>query len=81
MNSAKAAGYFIGENPARLDVLRNLLPQRPRKAVKNHPAMPWRDVQAFMVELKGKELLSAGAGMDDPYRCSNKCGAGQDRNF
>jgi integrase len=61
MNSAKAAGYFIGENPAQLDVLRNLLPQRPRKAVKNHPAMPWRDVQAFMVELKGKELLSARA--------------------
>jgi hypothetical protein len=31
MNSAKAAGYFIGENPAQIDVLRNLLPQRPRK--------------------------------------------------
>jgi hypothetical protein len=30
MNAAKAAGYFIGENPARLDVLQNLLPQRPR---------------------------------------------------
>jgi integrase len=61
MNSAKAAGYFIGENPAQLDVLRHLLPQRPRKAVKHHPAMPWCDVPAFMGELKGKELLSARA--------------------
>jgi integrase len=61
MNAAKAAGYFIGENPARLDVLQNLLPQRPRKAVEHHSAMPWRDVPAFMVELKGKEPLSARA--------------------
>jgi hypothetical protein len=42
MDSAKAAGYFIGENPALLDVLRNLLPQRPRKAVKK----PSRDALA-----------------------------------
>ncbi len=61
MNAAKAAGYFIGENPARLDVLQNLLPQRPRKAVEHHPAMRWRDIPAFMAELKGKEPLSARA--------------------
>ena len=46
---------------ARLDVLRNLLPQRPRKAVEHHAAMPWRDIPAFMAELKGKEPLSARA--------------------
>jgi integrase len=61
MNAAKAAGYFIGENPARLDVLKNLLPHRPRKAVEHHSAMPWRDVPALMAELKGKEPLSARA--------------------
>ncbi|WP_088346993.1 MULTISPECIES: integrase arm-type DNA-binding domain-containing protein [Rhodomicrobium] len=31
MNAAKAAGYFKGENPARLDVLQDQLPQRPRR--------------------------------------------------
>lgn len=61
MNAAKAAGYFAGENPARLDVLKNLLPHRPRKAVEHHSAMPWRDVPALIAELKGKELLSARA--------------------
>ena len=61
MNAAKAAGNFVGENPARLDVLRNLLPQRPRKAVAHYAAMAWRDIPAFMAELKGKEPLSARA--------------------
>lgn len=61
MNAAKAAGYFTGENPARLDVLKNLLPHRPRKAVEHHSAMTWRDVPAFMAELRSKEPLSARA--------------------
>jgi hypothetical protein len=54
MNAAKAAGHFIGENPARLDVLQNLLPQRSRKAVEHHSAMPWRELPAFMAELATK---------------------------
>lgn len=31
------------------------------RAVEHHPAMPWRDVQAFMAELKGREPVSARA--------------------
>ena len=63
MNAAKATGYFIGENPARLDVLQNLLPQRPRRAVAHHSAMAWQELPAFFAELSANETVSAKALM------------------
>ena len=63
MNAAKATGYFIGENPARLDVLQNLLPQRPRRAVAHHSAMAWQELPAFLAELSTNETISAKALM------------------
>ena len=59
INAAKAAGYFSGENPARLDVLQNLLPQRPRRAVAHHSAMPWPELPAFFAELSRHDIVSA----------------------
>jgi integrase len=61
MNAAKANGQFIGENPAKLDVLESLLPQRPRRVVAHHSAMSWRELPAFMVDLACKDTLSARA--------------------
>jgi integrase len=61
MNAAKANGQFIGDNPAKLDVLESLLPQRPRRVVAHHSAMPWKELPAFMVDLAGKDAISARA--------------------
>ena len=51
---AKVRGYRSGENPARwrghLDAL---LPQRSKVApVKHHPALPWKELPAFMDQLR-----------------------------
>ena len=51
---AKVRGYRSGENPARwrghLDAL---LPQRSKVApVRHHPALPWKELPAFMGQLR-----------------------------
>jgi integrase len=58
---AKARGYRDGENPARWrGHLDKLLPNRRKvRRVKNHPAMPYTDIPAFMAELRNRTSVSA----------------------
>jgi integrase len=60
---AKARHYRTGDNPARWrGHLDKLLPARRRLArVKHHAALPWRNLPAFMVELRGQTGTSARA--------------------
>lgn len=62
LDAAKAAGHRTGENPARWrGHLKNLLPKRKKLARGHHPAMPWKDVPAFMTRLQKLESVSARA--------------------
>lgn len=60
---AKVQRYRDGENPARWKGhLENLLPKRSAvRPVRHHPAMPYRDVPAFMQKLNANGSLSAKA--------------------
>lgn len=51
---AKSRGYRTGENPARWKGnIKHLLPPRAKVArVEHHPALPYRDMPAFMAELR-----------------------------
>jgi integrase len=59
----KARGFREGENPARWrGHLDKLLPNRRKvRAVKNHPALPYADLPAFMSELRQRTSVSARA--------------------
>jgi integrase len=58
---AKARGYRDGENPARWrGHLDHLLPARSKaQRAKHHAALPYVDMPAFMIELRGRDGLSA----------------------
>ena len=60
---ATVSGYREGENPARwkgnLDVTLPA-PKKIRK-VKHHRALPWKDVPAFMADLRGRDGMGARA--------------------
>ena len=60
---AAARGYRLGENPARWrGHLENLLPRRSRvQKVKHHPALPYDEIGAFMVDLRRQEGTAASA--------------------
>ncbi len=60
---AKARGYREGENPARWrGHLDKLLPNRRKvRAVKNHAALPYPELPAFMAELRERTGVSAKA--------------------
>ena len=60
---AKARGYRDGENPARWrGHLENLLPKRSKvRKVQHHPALPYRDIGAFMAVLRRQQSLAARA--------------------
>jgi integrase len=63
ISAAKARGEFCGENPARwkghLDAV---LPKQSKVAkVKNHPALPYADLPAFMQDLRKREGIAAAA--------------------
>jgi integrase len=60
---AAVRGLRTGENPARWrGHLKHLLPARnKRRSVRHHPAMDWRDLPAFMTELRGNNSISARA--------------------
>jgi integrase len=58
-DAAKAAGLRTGDNPARLnDHLKHLLPSRPKRRPKHHAAIPFRDLPAFMAELRERESIA-----------------------
>jgi hypothetical protein len=54
--------YLSNENPARWKAnLDHLLPKRSRVRVRHHPALPWRDLPAFMKRLQDVDGLGARA--------------------
>jgi integrase len=54
----KVCGYREGENPAVN--IKHVLPMR-RPPVKHYSAMPWKEMPAFMAELRTKTAMSAKA--------------------
>ncbi len=59
---AKVKGWRSGENPAAWrGNLRNLLPKRQKLQRGHQPAMPYRDVPAFVENLRASEALAARA--------------------
>jgi integrase len=59
---AKVKGWRAGENPAAWrGNLRNLLPKRQKLQRGHQPAMPYREVPAFVERLRSSEALAARA--------------------
>ena len=60
---ARARGYRAGDNPARWrGHLDQLLPRKSRLApVKHRPAMPFKEIPAFMAELRKRDDISTRA--------------------
>ena len=62
LDFAKAAKARIGDNPARWEALKDLLPAPSKLArIEHHAALPYADVPTFMAGLRGKSGLSARA--------------------
>ena len=63
LDYAKARGWREGENPARWrGYIQNLLPARDRiPKVQHHPALPWREMGAFMADLQAEAGIGARA--------------------
>lgn len=62
LDAAKARGLRSGENPAAWQGnLAHLLPSHHKRLQRHHPAMPYANVAAFMVELRKGKSLSARA--------------------
>jgi integrase len=60
---AKAQGMRAGENPAQWrGHLDHLLPARSKvRRVEHHPALPYRELPAFMLKLRGRDSITARA--------------------
>ncbi|MEM7069981.1 MAG: tyrosine-type recombinase/integrase [Pseudomonadota bacterium] len=62
LDYARAKGWRDGGNPARWrGHLENILPRRDKLSSKNHPALPYEDIPAFMSELRRRDALAARA--------------------
>jgi len=63
LDYAKASGWRDGENPARWrGHLSNLLPSSKKIAkVKHHAALPWKEMPAFIAQLRAQRTTSARA--------------------
>ena len=63
MNWSEAHGFLTGKNPARwAGNLDHLLPAPGKvRKVQRQPALPYRDVPAFVKELRGREEIGASA--------------------
>jgi integrase len=62
LDFAKAAGYRTGDNPAAWDIIGKLLPARGKIAPVNHyGAVDYREVPAFVAELRKREGTAAQA--------------------
>lgn len=60
LDGAKVKGYRTGDNPARWrGHLNALLKKRSIRKVRNHPAMPYREVPAFLTKLHGSSGMGA----------------------
>ena len=59
---ATAGGFRSGDNPASWEVIQHLLPKRSAvRRVKHHPALPYRELPAFMAELRQQTGIAARA--------------------
>jgi integrase len=63
IDAARALKEYVGDNPAAWKGnLESLLPKRSKiNKVKNHPALPYSDLPAFMQELRVREGVAASA--------------------
>jgi integrase len=63
IDTARARGEYAGENPARWKGhLETLLPKRSKVSkVRNHPALPYAQLPAFMADLREREGIAASA--------------------
>jgi integrase len=63
IDTCKARGEYIGENPARWKGhLETLLPKRSKvRKVRNHPALPYAELPAFMQNLQARDGIAAAA--------------------
>jgi len=63
LDYAGSHGWRTGENPARWrGHLANLLPKRSKvQTVKHHPALPWKEIAAFMAQVQAQEGMAARA--------------------
>lgn len=60
LQAATVEKYRVGPNPADwLGNLKSALPTRPESDVKNHEAIPFAQMPAFMVRLRERDSLSA----------------------
>jgi integrase len=60
LDFSKAAGYRTGDNPADVAVIGKVLPARGKLEAVNHfPAVPYREIPAFMAKLRGHEGSAA----------------------
>lgn len=63
LDGAKVLGWRSGENPAfwrgNLDAV--LPPRSKVRAVKHHPALPWKEIAAFMTQLRERDGFAARA--------------------
>jgi integrase len=59
---ATVSGYRAGDNPARWSGhLEYLLSKPAKRTVEHHPAMPWRELPAFMAKLRAVDGVVARA--------------------
>ncbi len=62
LNWSTVRGYRDGDNPARwAGFLQHALPKSGQVAQEHHPALPYRDLPAFMAELHKREGIAAQA--------------------
>lgn len=60
LDAAKAKGLRSGDNPAQWrGHLKTILPARQRLTRGNHAALPYDELPAFLVELRGREAIAS----------------------
>jgi integrase len=60
LDAAKARGYRQGENPARWrGHIALMLPARTRLSRGKHPALPYDEVNSFIMELQSRDAMAA----------------------
>jgi integrase len=62
LDAASASGLRTGDNPARwTGHLSNLLPKVPKSKRGHHSALPWKDLPAFIEDLRTRDGIAARA--------------------
>ena len=59
---ARVSNYRSGENPAKWETLKHVLPKPSKvKKVRHHAALPWQALPGFMTKLRGRKGIAARA--------------------